>query len=113
MLDSTGVALDVLPLGRQADQSREADVLVLGPEHRVADEPASPQKGAMLMNLLEFPKRPAPASGPLLDEGALRELVAHMVRDELNRSFGERLTRQIRTLVRREVTRLVGGRNAD
>ena len=38
-----------------------------------------------------------------LDEAALRELVAEMIRDELRGALGEKITKNIRKLVRREI----------
>ena len=46
-----------------------------------------------------------PASEAGFDEAALRELVAEIVREELRGSFGERITSNIRKLVRREILR--------
>jgi hypothetical protein len=100
MLDSTGTALELHPRQR-------ADVLVLRQQDRVDDGATS-----SVIPLFDAPARSAPEAR-LVDEAALRELVAHLVRVELNDSFGVRLTRQIRSLVRREVFRLVGGRIAD
>jgi hypothetical protein len=41
----------------------------------------------------------------LLDEDALREMVADIVRQELQGALGERITRNVRKLVRREIQR--------
>lgn len=41
----------------------------------------------------------------VLDEEALRELVSRLVREELQGSVGERITRNVRRLVRREIQR--------
>lgn len=41
----------------------------------------------------------------LLDEDSLRELVADIVREELQGALGERITRNVRKLVRREIQR--------
>ena len=40
-----------------------------------------------------------------LDEESLRELVADIVREELQGALGERITRNVRKLVRREIHR--------
>ena len=40
-----------------------------------------------------------------LDEEALREMVSHIIREELQGLLGERITRNVRRLVRREVQR--------
>lgn len=41
----------------------------------------------------------------VIDEDALREMVAHMVREELQGSVGERITHNVRRMVRREIAR--------
>ncbi|MCI2399057.1 hypothetical protein [Aliiroseovarius subalbicans] len=45
------------------------------------------------------------ADEAVIDEDALRELVARLVREELQGSIGERITRNVRRLVRREIQR--------
>jgi len=45
------------------------------------------------------------AADAVLDEDALREMVARMVRDELQGSVGERITHNVRRMVRREIAR--------
>jgi hypothetical protein len=49
----------------------------------------------------------------VLDEGALREMVAEIVRQELQGSLGERITRNVRKLVRREIHRALAARELD
>ena len=47
------------------------------------------------------------AGGELIDEDKLRELVSDIVRAELQGELGERITRNIRKLVRREIHRAI------
>lgn len=47
----------------------------------------------------------------ILDEEMLRELVADIVRQELQGSLGERITRNVRKLVRREIQRALTARD--
>jgi len=49
----------------------------------------------------------------LLDEEALRELVSEMVRSELQGELGDRITRNVRKLVRREIHRALASRDFD
>lgn len=49
----------------------------------------------------------------ILDEAALRELVGVIVREELQGALGERITRNVRRLVRREVQRALSLREFD
>ncbi|TDL84312.1 hypothetical protein E2L08_02250 [Palleronia sediminis] len=48
---------------------------------------------------------PAEDTAEILDEDDLRDLIAEIVREELQGELGERLTRNIRKLVRREIMR--------
>ena len=47
----------------------------------------------------------SPSADELLDEEALRDLVSEIVREELQGALGERITRNVRKLVRREIHR--------
>lgn len=49
----------------------------------------------------------------ILDEDALRDLVADIVRQELQGTLGERITRNVRKLVRREIHRAMIGQDFD
>jgi hypothetical protein len=49
----------------------------------------------------------------VLDEDALRDLVSEIVRQELQGTLGERITRNVRKLVRREIHRAMMGRDLD
>jgi hypothetical protein len=53
------------------------------------------------------------ADEALLDEEALREMVAQIVRQELQGVLGERITRNVRRLVRREIQRAMAVRELD
>ncbi len=55
--------------------------------------------------------RPDEAAAPV-DPDALRGLVAELVREELHGVMGERVTRNLRKLVRREVARAIASREA-
>ncbi|MFD2174354.1 hypothetical protein [Rhodobacter lacus] len=50
---------------------------------------------------------------PQLDEAALRAMVAQLVRDELRGTLGERITQNVRKLVRREIQRALMGQAYD
>ena len=49
----------------------------------------------------------------LIDEDVLRDLVAEIVRQELQGALGERITRNVRKLVRREIHRALAAHNLD
>ena len=57
---------------------------------------------------------PAPeAALPALSEEMLREVVADVVRAELAGALGERITRNVRKLVRREIRQMMSGEEFD
>lgn len=68
--------------------------------HRGGTEPLTPQS----------PNDDEPL---LLEEAALRELVAEIVREELQGGLGERITRNVRKLVRAEIQRAFAARDLD
>ena len=78
------------PYVRTPEDSRQDDSAER--PRRAAD--AAPQSGG-----LDLPE------DELLDEEALRDLVAEIVRAELQGALGERITRNVRKLVRREIHR--------
>jgi hypothetical protein len=55
----------------------------------------------------------APADDLVIDADALRDLVAEIIRQELQGPLGERITRNVRKLVRREINRALEGRTLE
>lgn len=53
----------------------------------------------------------APDEGSFIDEDMLREIVSDMVRSELQGELGDRITRNVRKLVRREIHRALASRD--
>jgi len=53
----------------------------------------------------------APFDESVLDEEMLRTMVAQMIREELSGTLGERITRNVRKLVRREIQRALMGQD--
>jgi hypothetical protein len=49
----------------------------------------------------------------ILDEDALRDLVSDIVREELQGALGERITRNVRKLVRREIHRALAAQELE
>jgi cell pole-organizing protein PopZ len=49
----------------------------------------------------------------VLDEEALRDMVSEIVRQELQGALGERITRNVRKLVRREIHRALTSQDMD
>ncbi len=76
------------------------------PENFAADDSAqglddAPRAKSQMSDNAEF----LSANDDFLDEDALRDLVADIVRQELQGALGERITRNVRKLVRREIHR--------
>ena len=79
----------------------EGTVLVLTPEMRV-------RKGAGAGGLAEGLKAPAEGSAaPILDEESLRAVINAIVREELQGELGERINRNLRKLVRQEISQVL------
>lgn len=53
------------------------------------------------------------AEAPFLDEDVLRELIRDILREELQGALGERITRNVRKLVRSEIARALAARDFD
>lgn len=49
----------------------------------------------------------------MIDEAGLRDLVAQLIREELRGALGERITQNVRKLVRREIQRALMGQDLD
>ncbi|SES38750.1 hypothetical protein SAMN04490244_11462 [Tranquillimonas rosea] len=111
------VAAEIEAAVTESATDRTADAL------RLSDAADSPPIGAETEaqpdNLLTFhgpPRAPgreeaASGEGELMDEAALRELVAEIVREELQGALGEKITRNVRKLVRREIMRAIAIRD--
>ena len=77
-----------------ADAAEKEDGDVYGDELAPDDAPTF---GAMA----------TPTAGQLVDPDALRAMVGEMIREELQGEMGERITRNVRKLVRREINRVI------
>ena len=88
---------------RAAGPGQADTVLMLTPDMRAgAERPAGP--GALLADGIEGgPAAPAPA----LDEQALREMINGIVREELQGELGDRIGRNLRKLIRREISQIL------
>ena len=88
---------------RAAGPGQADTVLMLTPDMRAgAQRPAGP--GALLADGIEGgPAAPAPA----LDEQALREMINGIVREELQGELGDRIGRNLRKLIRREIAQIL------
>ena len=87
--------------GAEEDQP-EAEVAAETP---AATEPETPKVDEDLSAYLD--------SDQVIDEEALRDLVVEIVREELQGALGERITRNVRKLVRREIHRVLSSQDFD
>jgi hypothetical protein len=82
------------------------DVILLTREMRVDVERADVHAGEILADGLDE-VRPRAAPAPLFDEAALRDMINAIVRDELQGELGERINRNLRKLIRREIGQIL------
>lgn len=84
-----------------------------GPDLPPAGGPASNVHSLTVARRPPAGPAPAPRLPEGLDEAALRDLVAGIVREELQGALGERITRNVRKLVRAEIARALASRQFD
>lgn len=88
------------------------------------DDTASPDDAGLTAPIpfRHVPRSEAPRPNPMveeeisgldLDEDALRDLIAEIIRQELQGALGERITRNVRKLVRREIHRALASQEID
>lgn len=78
-------------------------VLILTPEMRVDDGVSrQARSGEVLTEGLDEPDV-AVHSAPILDEEALRAVINAIIREELQGELGDRISRNLRKLIRREI----------
>jgi hypothetical protein len=91
------------PLGK--DRLQETEEPEAAETENVAPEAAEPDAVAEAREERAKEDALGAEGDAILDEEALRDLVAEIVRDELQGALGERITRNVRKLVRREIHR--------
>lgn len=110
--DSEDVAERVEP----AEQTPPSDALeaeivdldeLIPEEVETVETSPEPQDQRMTGELVDVAEAPEPMVEGVLDEEQLREIVADVVREELAGHLGERITRNVRKLVRRELRQLM------
>ncbi|MEL7166241.1 MAG: hypothetical protein AAGL96_12290 [Pseudomonadota bacterium] len=97
--------------GAREDQTPDADGLTWQEEPPEAEH--APNGAAMSADQDVFDAAEGVLPEDILDEEALRELVAEIVRQELQGALGERITRNVRKLVRREIHRAFAAQDLD
>lgn len=89
----------------RVDGEATADVIHLTPAMRV-DPVAALRAGELLADGLE-PRMRASLAAPIFDEEALRGLINAIVREELQGELGDRISRNLRKLIRREIAQML------
>ncbi len=93
-------------LDGNAGAAADGDVLVLTPAMRVDAEEEPLHSGEILTEGMD--SRPHQGRGaPILDEEALRSVVNSIVREELQGELGDRISRNLRKLIRREIGQIM------
>ena len=131
VVSAESVSATVVPLVRPMDHGAEsdlvADVGVTDPAHEPASDagpdletvrPAAepePEPEPAIDEVDEVPTLVDSDGNPLtvLDEDALHEIVRTLIREELQGALGERITRNVRKLVRAEINRALTARALD
>jgi hypothetical protein len=107
---------------RDAVDEPEEEELSVDPDWAEADDVASarhaeswPQEAMKVPPVEEWGDDDDPLSldDAVLDEEALRDMVSEIVRQELQGALGERITRNVRKLVRREIHRALASQDMD
>lgn len=83
-----------------------ADVILLTPDMRV-DASGSARPGDVLAEGIEPGSARPIAPAPILDEEALRGMINAIVREELQGELGDRISRNLRKLIRREIAQMM------
>lgn len=95
------------PPADQADAGdADANVIMLTPQMRVTPDPAPVRSGEVLAEGLAPGPVRAPGA-PILDEEAMRGVINTIVREELQGEMGERISRNLRKLIRREIGQML------
>ena len=94
----------------QAEFPAEAEVEVTYQDDLVEDEKKDPLIDEQLNAFLSDEAMLADAG---LDETILRKMIVEIIREELQGALGERITRSVRKLVRREISRVVATQEAE
>lgn len=95
-----------------ADATWDAQAAADAMETPPTDEPAQPDHDTGDADLSDTLLGEEP-EGMLIDEETLRDMVCDIVREELQGALGERITRNVRRLVRREIHRALASQELD
>ena len=101
----------------QIDDSADLDEALTAPEPAIAEPDAYWADQAEAEAVAEIRAAKAEEAGPspefTFDEEVLRDLVRDLIREELQGGLGERITRNVRKLVRSEIARALATQEID
>ena len=116
--DALAVMEDITDADKEDKDEDTSPGIFASTRHHAADVPEMPEESAREADAMLTPPPVANVSSAadegdfeyeqddqVIDEGALRDLVSEIVRSELQGALGERITRNVRKLVRREIHR--------
>ncbi|MCH2251118.1 MAG: hypothetical protein MK042_15125 [Cognatishimia sp.] len=105
--DYAGTEVDAIEWAQGAEAAS-------GSHAAAQSEPDTPASEAVIeAEVVSQPKADDAPYEAVLDEEMLRDLVGEIVRQELQGPLGERITRNVRKLVRREINRALASRQID
>lgn len=93
--------------GARLEGAAGGDVILLTPEMRVDVAAGLPAQAGELLSDGLVEARPRTVAAPILDEEALRQVINDIVREELQGELGERISRNMRRLIRREIAQML------
>lgn len=99
--------------GKSDYSGTEAPAMKWDTEDTLADDEPAPQLEEQNSDASAGESVFGQAADDILDEDALRDLVSDIVREELQGALGERITRNVRKLVRREIHRALAAQDLE
>ncbi|MBL4812079.1 MAG: hypothetical protein JKX69_06930 [Rhodobacteraceae bacterium] len=105
--EASAAVAAALMLGGQPAVSTQQDTATEAPAATEALAQAEPDDD------IDWGAEVEPGEEAVLDEEALRRIVSEIVREELQGALGERITRNVRKLVRREIYRALAAENME
>ncbi len=102
----------------EEEVASEPEPPIFGPDDRLGDfgpvaATHEPEQDAAFTEAAEEDALDLTEEPDILDEEALRDMVAEIVREELQGALGERITRNVRKLVRREIQRALAAHDLE
>ena len=107
-------AEDSAPESADDDLVEDVEIVEPSPSSGIFDTASEDVEDAEIVDEDDFEDEPEDllaGDDSLIDEETLREMVSEIVRQELQGALGERITRNVRKLVRREINRVLASQD--